>query len=247
MPLTVDYLKEDPEIYNQKFVCLSFAEPRDQDVLRRREAFFASSFLSRQVEMIKSSMEAKLNGEVHDEVKLDSSLATVTQEYEDYLKTFENDLQRDFENQSTENEATTMRGIKVRGVFRNYEEAQQRAEQMREFEPAFDVFVGQVGYWMPFNPMNVDGIQAQYAEEQLNNLIKGKLDEEEKAKLEFNKRKEELLSKVKEETKEDLVVEEVVNEEELLDVIDEAPIETQTQKESKKARRGGRRRRRARR
>jgi hypothetical protein len=33
----VDYLKEDPDIPNQRFCCLSFIEPRDQKLMTQKE------------------------------------------------------------------------------------------------------------------------------------------------------------------------------------------------------------------
>jgi len=246
--ITKDYLKEDPEIYNQRYVCLSFAEPKDQDVVKDRESFFAAKFLSKFITERDLVQQAKDSGKQYDETKLTSTYETIKVEYYDFLKTFENDLQTEFERMDSKNERVTMRGMKVRGVFRNIDEANQRAEQMRDFEPAFNVFVGQVGYWMPFNPISIDSVDSVYAEQQLNELIKGKNEEEEKVKAQFNSRKEDMIKKSIDENKDATKVQEVeITEEDMFEILDDEPVQTQTQKESspakKQRRRGGRRRR----
>ena len=47
---------------------------------------------------------------------------------------------------------TSVRGIKNRGNFATQEEAEMRAKMLRENDPSHDVYVGQVGLWMPFDP-----------------------------------------------------------------------------------------------
>ena len=73
-----------------------------------------------------------------------------------------------------------MRGLKVRGVFPTYSAAQQKAKELRQFEPAFNVYVTQVGFWVPFNPENLDDVSAEYDEDSLNTLVKSKIEEDEK-------------------------------------------------------------------
>ncbi len=43
---------------------------------------------------------------------------------------------------------------------------------MQRKDPKFNVFVGQVGYWLPFDPTADDSIEAEYQEKQLNELMK---------------------------------------------------------------------------
>jgi len=72
-----------------------------------------------------------------------------------------------------ENESkTSVRGIKVRGVFESLKEAQRKAKVLQTRDPTFHVFVGQVGYWLPWDP-NPDNVENQeYAEHQLNEIVK---------------------------------------------------------------------------
>jgi hypothetical protein len=47
---------------------------------------------------------------------------------------------------------TSTRGLKVRGVYPTQQEAEFRAKKLREVDPNFDVYVGPVGVWMPWEP-----------------------------------------------------------------------------------------------
>jgi len=53
----------------------------------------------------------------------------------------------------TENKNTNGKAIKVRGVFGTYEEAIHRCKQLQQVDKDFDIFIGEVGKWLPFNPM----------------------------------------------------------------------------------------------
>ena len=65
-----------------------------------------------------------------------------------------------------------MRGLKIRGVYDTHKEASIRAQVLRKKDPNFHVFVGQVGYWLPWDP-EAEGVQEQeYQEQQLNDLVK---------------------------------------------------------------------------
>ena len=47
---------------------------------------------------------------------------------------------------------TSVRGVKVRGVFDTKREADVRASVLQRMDPLFDVFVGQIGFWCPWDP-----------------------------------------------------------------------------------------------
>lgn len=68
----------------------------------------------------------------------------------------------------------SIRGLKVRGVYSTYEEATKRAQDLRETDKYFHVFVGEVGKWLPWDP-NPDSEAVEeenYAEQQLQDLMK---------------------------------------------------------------------------
>jgi hypothetical protein len=63
-----------------------------------------------------------------------------------------------------------------------------RAKMLRESDPHFDVFVGPVGVWMPWDPEAYRTGNVQYLEKELNDLMHKKHENEEAAKEYFNER-----------------------------------------------------------
>ena len=92
---------------------------------------------------------------------------------------------------------TTMCGIKIRGVFESYEKACEHAKKLQTVDQYFNVFVGEMGKWLPFDP-NPDSQavkDSEYANEELNKMMKGYLENQEKAKLYHEQRKNEMVRK----------------------------------------------------
>jgi hypothetical protein len=83
---------------------------------------------------------------------------------------------------------TSVRGLKVRGVFNTQEEAELRCKKLREIDSNHDIFVGPVGIWIPFDPDAYKTGRVEFMEEELNQLHQEKLKNEERAKEEFDKR-----------------------------------------------------------
>jgi hypothetical protein len=77
------------------------------------------------------------------------------------------------------------KGIKIRGVYDTMEEAQKRCQQIRGFDPHFNVFVGEVGKWLPWDDDADKAEDAVYAETKLNAIMKGYKEQQIKAK-EYN-------------------------------------------------------------
>jgi hypothetical protein len=67
---------------------------------------------------------------------------------------------------------TTIRGLKVRGVYDTHKEANVRAQVLRRKDPTFNVFVGQIGYWLPWDPECEQIPEQEYQESMLNDLVK---------------------------------------------------------------------------
>jgi hypothetical protein len=79
---------------------------------------------------------------------------------------------------------TTIRGLKVRGVYDTYQEASARAKTLQKIDPYFNVYVGQMGFWLPWDPEPSEVADQEYAEEQLNSLMKNyKQNEQQKEEL----------------------------------------------------------------
>jgi hypothetical protein len=156
--LKEDYLEVDPPIPGQSYVCLSFVSP--EDMIRKKTIFEARKFVESVLARTKSG-----------EIKLEDASAELTvDKYLDYAISYEEENTKQF---NDENEfKTSVRGVKIRGVFESLKEAQRKAKVLQTRDPTFHVFVGQLGYWLPWDP-NPDNIENQeYAEQHLNEIVK---------------------------------------------------------------------------
>tara|TARA_B110000208_G_C11798290_1_gene440663 strand:- start:5047 stop:5709 length:663 start_codon:yes stop_codon:yes gene_type:complete len=145
-----DFLEVDSAIRGQNYTCLSFVSP--ETTLNNKSVFLINSFLK---------TIAK---------KYDLDENTIQDTYKDFLYINEDKLEKEF---YEKNEfQTTVRGLKVRGVYDTLKEAQHRSKKLQKLDPNFNVFIGQVGYWLPWDP-NPHKIENQeYGESELNNLVK---------------------------------------------------------------------------
>ena len=89
----------------------------------------------------------------------------------------------------------TMSTLKVRGSYDSFEEASKRGEFLRNIDPHINVYVGEVGKWLPFDDDPEKAKQQEYQNKQLNNLMKGYTENQEKAKEFHEQRKNELVLK----------------------------------------------------
>ena len=115
---------------------------------------------------------------------------------------------------SKENDKITVVGIRLAGVYMTLEEAQSRAKEVQQEDNRFNVFVGEInGDFLPFDPApNTEAAgDSEYADEQLNAIMKGHEDNQRKAKLFHELRKTEKMMdnindnlKAQEENKEEL-------------------------------------------
>ncbi|AII16990.1 hypothetical protein JO84_gp357 [Aureococcus anophagefferens virus] len=149
-----DYLEVDAQIPGQNFVCLSFISP--ENVLKQKDRFFFNSYIK--------SLEVNDNGVVS--LKPDE----FEQNFEDYISINSKDLEEEFH--KLNNFQTTVRGVKIRGVYNTQEEANKRAADIQRLDRNFNVFVGQVGYWLPWDAEPSDVAENEYLEKDLNELMK---------------------------------------------------------------------------
>jgi DNA repair exonuclease SbcCD ATPase subunit len=90
---------------------------------------------------------------------------------------------------------TTLTGIRFGGAFATYEAACEQAKKLQSVDQYFNVYVGEGGKWLPFDP-NPDSPavkDSQYADEQLNTMMKSYMENQEKAKVYHEQRKQELV------------------------------------------------------
>lgn len=190
-----DYLDEDKPIRGQNYVCMSFLNP--EDVLKNKEAFYFEKFLVRFSEDMKqlfTSLKDKypesaptfgVIEENHDYVFNPSKL---DEQYRFFKNMNSTPIEKEFHEQNQFR--PTMRGIKIRGSFDTLEEAKVRAQVLKRMGDKFDIFVGQVGCWCPWSPNPEDLQEQEYAETQLNTMMKKYKENQEVRDIEFNARRQ---------------------------------------------------------
>jgi hypothetical protein len=206
--INVDLLDEDKPIAQQKYVCLSFVSP--EKIIKKKEEFFFEKFL--ETYELDKSMSKFVQFVNYISYKYSINAEELLQEYESFIKSenlqLSKDLSDDYKNYIDKNEdelektfskennfQTSVRGLKVRGVFPTQEEAELRCKMIRQVDQNHDVYVGPVGIWIPFHPDAYKTGKVEYLEKELNDLMHEKNKNEEKAKDEFDKRVKE--SKIK--------------------------------------------------
>ena len=94
----------------------------------------------------------------------------IQESYDNFMFKNRKKLEEEF---FTKNEfRTSIRGLKVRGVYDTAAEAGARAKTLQKLDPYFNVYVGQMGFWLPWDPEPSEVADQEYAEDQLNTLMK---------------------------------------------------------------------------
>ena len=145
-----DFLEVDRPIPGQNFVCLSFISP--ENILEDKKLYSLYKFHLSQNE---------------------GSELTFTQfkeQFEDFTAANEKELQTDYDTICDFH--TNVRGVKIRGVYDTQREANVRAQVLQKMDNSFHVYVGQVGYWLPWDPNPNDVAEQEYLNKDLNRLNK---------------------------------------------------------------------------
>jgi len=198
----IDLCDEDQPIAGQKFACISFVSP--EKILKKREVYLFDQFV-KQWEFSKS-MERYFEFIHFIAYKYNLNVSTLIDDFNEFVKeeadkikksSVEDDYKNFMDKQEEKiNEAvnrehafqTSVRGLKIRGVFPTQEEAENKCVKLREQDPNHDIYVGPVGVWMPWDPDAYKTGRVEHMEEELNALHKEKIKNEEMAKKEFEER-----------------------------------------------------------
>ena len=201
-PRYVDLCDEDPPIAGQKFACISFVSP--ENILKKKEQYIFDKFV-KQWDFTKSM--SKMTDFIHFiSYKYNLNMEDIVSDFQDFSKSetkklSESSIEDDYKNFIDKNEdslteefnknnkfQTSVRGLKIRGVFSTQEEAEIKCKKLRENDPSHDIFVGPVGIWVPWDPDAYKTGNIEFMEEELNQLHKEKLKNEIRAKEEFENR-----------------------------------------------------------
>ena len=168
-----DYLDADPEISDQRFALVSMVLP--QSIVEKREVFYVSEFLMKKLETLGVDEEKAKN---------------LTEEFNDFKYANHKELIQKF---TVANEfQNNLSALKIRGVYQTQNEAKSKAQRLQRADPNFHIFVADVGKWLPLFPSIESQVENQeYAEEQLNQIIKEYVKNKEEKDVLFEKEKAE--------------------------------------------------------
>jgi hypothetical protein len=182
----IDYLEEDPEIPTQRYAIVSFISP--EKVIKQRNEFFTEKFiewleydwkidgLSSFVAFLGKKHNIKVDDlfkdleefkKVHNETIRKTD---VHEKWEIFLLKNEKELETQFTEKVEFR--TNVRGVKVRRVFGNLEECQTFAKVLQRRYPKDNLYIGKVGCWLPWDPSEHMMPEVEYAEKELNELMR---------------------------------------------------------------------------
>ena len=197
-----DLLDEDTAIAGQKFVCVSFISP--EDIIKKKEIFFFENyvktfdlnlslskynkflnFISYKYKIDIDDLQSNFNEFCSDE-KSELFDTTLEDNYKNYIDVNEEQLLQNFN--ELYDFKTSVRGVKIRGSFSSQQEAEIKAKQLRDNDKDHDVYVGQVGLWLPFHPQAYKTGKVDYLNNELNELMNYKKDNDDVNKEKFDNR-----------------------------------------------------------
>jgi len=209
----IDYLEEDPEVPTQRYCIISFISP--EKVLKQKAEFYNEKFVEwleydwkiKGFERYNAFIAQKYNLKVEDLFK----------DTEDFTKVHNEDIRRtdiheqhqvfmlkkekELETLFTEKVKfqTNVRGVKVRRIFADLQEAQTYAKVLQRRYPRDNLYVGKVGAWLPWDPSEHMMPEVEYAEKELNELMRKYKENEVNKEIFFEEEKSEKIRKQREE------------------------------------------------
>lgn len=154
-PEKIDYLEEDPVIRSQRYALLSLVLPNS--MVQKRELFYVTEFFKKNCEKLEMTEQQTEN---------------LLEDFEVFKQQNTNDLDARFANDNKN--ATSVAGLKIRGVYETESEARMRAKTLQRNDPDFNVFLADVGKWLPIAPSIEYQIEnEEYQDSQLQQLMEG--------------------------------------------------------------------------
>jgi hypothetical protein len=209
----IDYLDEDPEIPTQKYCVVSFISP--EKVIKQKQEFMFEKFVEwmdyewkiKGLENFMAFLSKKYSVKIDDLLKDAQEYVNVRKEevkktdiheqYQIFLLKNEKDLQEMYDNKVEFR--TNMRGVKVRRAFATVEETQMFAKVLQRRYPKDNLYIGKVGAWLPWDPSEHLMPEVEYAEKELNELMRKYKENESNKEMFFAEQREESIRKQKEE------------------------------------------------
>ena len=209
----VDYLDEDPEIPTQKYCIVSFISP--EKVIEDKSRFMFGEFVKfvdydwkvKGLEHLMVFLSKKYSLKIDDLLKDAEEFGKVREkeikdtdlyeQFQVFLLKHEKELQEKYDN-SVEFR-TNVRGVKVRRSFPTVEEAQVMAKVLQRKYPKDNLYIGKVGAWLPWDPSEHLMPEVEYAEKELNELMRRYKENESNKEMFFAEERESKIKAQKEE------------------------------------------------
>ena len=199
-----DYLEVDKVKENQTHYCISFIPPNYNRIEQVESLLFTYFLLEKQsitnlYELVKEAKDAldTVDTPEQDPLEIDRKrleekfYTTLVKRFANYKK--DNKVYLDgklVEHFGKNIEKQPLQGaLKVRSVHKNSTKALTKAKEHSKAD-GYTVFVGETGKWMPFNPDKYRIENYETTNKELNELVRGHLEEREKAKKAFGLRTE---------------------------------------------------------
>ena len=209
----VDYLEEDPEIPTQRYSIISFISP--EKVIVQKNEFYNTKFIEwleydwkiKGLETLMAFIAKKYSLKVDDlfkdleEFKKVHNEAIAKTDIHEQYQIFLLKKEKELETEFTEKVdfRTNVRGVKVRRVFGNLEEAQHFAKVLQKRYPNDNLYIGKVGAWLPWDPSENLMPEVEYAEKELNELMRKYKENEVNREIFFEEEKSERIKTQKKE------------------------------------------------
>jgi hypothetical protein len=211
----IDYLDEDPEVPTQRYCLVSFLSP--EKVIADKNRFFFKEFMQFM------NYDWKVKGMEHFMVflskKYDLKIDELLKDAEEFGKVRdkeirETDIEEQYQVFLLKNEKTcqekydnavefrsNVRGVKVRRAFGTVEEAQVMAKVFQRKYPKDNIYIGKVGCWLPWDPSEHLMPEVEYAEKELNELMRKYKENESNKEMFFADQRQESIKNQKEENR----------------------------------------------
>lgn len=102
--------------------------------------------------------------------RADINKTKIVEAYDDFM--FANKTKLEDEFYAINEFRTSIRGVKVRGVYGNPKEAELKAKKLQSKDKYHNIFMGEVGKWTPWDPQPHEIADQDYNNDQLNNLMR---------------------------------------------------------------------------
>ena len=100
----------------------------------------------------------------------DINKTKIAEAYDEFMYSNKSKLEQEF--YALNEFRTSMRGVKVRGIYNNTKEAELKAKKLQQKDKYHNIFMGEVGKWTPWDPSPHEVQDQDYNNDQLNTLMK---------------------------------------------------------------------------